>query len=193
MIKLVDAITQPSLSTFILNVLSQPAIGIAYIQNSASINHHHNYRGGLLEHSVQVAQYFHDDSQISDDDRNLGIVAGLLHDIGKTLCYTADINYTAKGYLVSHDSLTLEICALALTTLSKENAGFANQLRHAWTCSTPNSRYGFKPKTTLARKLQHYDQKSAGSSMQSKPSVISSAFKDKFVIDEVSIAQAYSH
>ena len=161
MVELVDGISDGCLSRFVLDVLSEPEVGIAYIRNPGSIAHHHNYAGGLLQHSVEVAQYFYEDTQLSRTNRDLGIVASLFHDIGKTLVYTCDINYSALGYLVSHDSLTLEICSMALSRLSNQNAGHANQLRHAWTCSTANSRYGYKPKTTLARQLQYYDSLSA--------------------------------
>jgi 3'-5' exoribonuclease len=188
MIQLVGSISQPCLTRFVVDVLSKPEVGIAYIQHPGSINHHHNYSGGLLEHSVEVAQYFHDESKISSHDRDLGIVASLLHDIGKTQCYTSNVNYTAKGYLVSHDSLTLEICAAALSTLAKQNAGYANQLRHAWTCYSPNSRYGFKPKTSLARKLQRYDRMSAELSIQSNVHAITHSINSDYEIDEVSVA-----
>jgi 3'-5' exoribonuclease len=188
LIKLVESIPHACLSRFVLDVLSKPEIGIAYILNPASIGHHHSYGGGLLEHSVQVAQSFHDDTQISAEDKSLGIVASLLHDVGKTLVYTSNINYTALGYLVNHDSLTLEICSEALTTLAKTNVGYANVLRHAWTCSTPKSRYGFKPKTAIARKLQDYDLMSARLCMQPRVLVSNSPITKEIAIGDRSVA-----
>lgn len=74
---------------------------------------------------------------------------------------TADMQRTDIGTLVDHDDLTLEICAPALSKLSAIDATIANELRHAWTCSSHNARYGFKPKTIIAQKLQDYDCSSA--------------------------------
>lgn len=91
---------------------------------------------------------------------DLAIVAGLLHDIGKTRTLTPGLTLTDVGVMAEHDSLKLEVCSGPLTRLSQVNAWAANQLRHAWTCSTPGSQYGLKPKTKLAKQLQQHDRDS---------------------------------
>ncbi|MGQ8367453.1 HDIG domain-containing metalloprotein [Glaciecola sp. 1036] len=160
-IELVESITTPALSDFLSNVLLNNELGFKFIQCPASLNHHHNYRSGLLVHSVEVAKQVANDKTLNKEERELGIIAALLHDIGKTQTFTADMTRSDLGYLVDHSELTLELCAPALNVLSKAHLGYANQLRHAWTCASPNARYGFKAKTKVAQLLQHYDASSA--------------------------------
>ncbi|WP_371194632.1 HD domain-containing protein [Glaciecola sp. SC05] len=161
MYTLARSIKHPLLVSFLTKALLQPDVGLRFIQCPASLNHHHNYAGGLLEHSVEIARQLANERTESDDNRDLAIVAALLHDIGKTQTLTPKLSRTSVGSLVDHNDLTLELCAAALSELSKHHAGFANHLRHVWTCATPGARYGFKPKSRIARLLQLYDRMSA--------------------------------
>jgi 3'-5' exoribonuclease len=159
--EIANNISEPCLADFLSHVLLQSNIGIRFIQCPASLNHHHNYAGGLIEHSVEVAEKFANETARTQRDRDLAVVAALLHDIGKTQTLTSDLQRSALGGSVDHDHLTLEICAPALKVLAAKHQGFANHLRHVWTCATPGARYGFKAKTAIARELQKYDSQSA--------------------------------
>lgn len=161
LLELIDSIAEPLLEEFITNVVTQPDIGLKFIQCPASANHHHSYPSGLLEHSVEVAQKLAKALRNNAQERDLAIVAALLHDIGKTQTFTSDGNRSAIGYIVDHNDLTLEVCAPALKILHAKHAGLANRLRHAWTCASPGSRYGFKAKTLTANLLKRYDRQSA--------------------------------
>jgi len=171
LVDLVGSIKEQLLKEFVCNVLLQPNIGLKFIQCPASIKHHHNYGGGLLEHSVEVAQDFAMHAQHHSEQRDLAITTGLLHDIGKTQTYTVDGQRTAIGQIIDHDDLTLEICASPLQILSVSHAGYANQLRHAWTCASEGSRYGFKAKTPTARLLKVYDRNSASNDYNERNSI----------------------
>lgn len=65
-----------------------------FFENPASMKRHHFYKYGLLEHSLQVVEYALSIYKTSDQkeiiNRNILIVGGLLHDIGK--CHVYDIN-----------------------------------------------------------------------------------------------------
>lgn len=161
LLEIVDSLTEPLLVEFVMNVLTQPQIGLRYIQCPASANHHHNYSGGLLEHSVEVAMKLKNELDSNSQECDLAVVAALLHDIGKTQTFTPNCKRSAIGYVIDHNDLTLEICAPALRILSTKNAGLANSLRHAWTCASEGSRYGFKAKTPTARLLKRFDRESA--------------------------------
>ena len=158
---MVNALKSDALRDFLNDVLLQPHVGINYLSCPASLNYHHNYPSGLLEHSVEVASMFAQDGALSPMDKELGIVAALCHDVSKTQTLTASMQRTEVGSLVDHDDLILEICAPGLKKLDVRNADLANQLRHAWTCASPNARYGFKAKTLVAKKLQMYDRESS--------------------------------
>ena len=161
LINIVYYFNSPNLKGFIETVLSPVNVGIGYITVPASLNYHHNFRSGLLLHTVEICHAFLNDKTLTRQELDLAITAAIMHDIGKTKTMTADMQRTAVGTLVDHDDLTLEICASALSKLSEIEPLLANELRHAWTCSSPNARYGFKPKTRIAKKLQNYDRFSA--------------------------------
>jgi 3'-5' exoribonuclease len=149
---------------FLRQVLLQPNIGLRYLQCPASLRYHHNYPGGLIQHSVEMAWDIAGIRELSTFEQDIAVVAALLHDIGKTLTMTPDCTRTAIGSLVDHGQLTLEICAEPLKSLEKVAPAMAHQLRHAWTCYSPKARYGFTPKTRVAKHLQRADGLSAGRS-----------------------------
>jgi len=158
---LFDAIQSKSLRKFVATVLTEQTIGYRYLQCPASLRHHHAYAGGLLAHSIEVAEQILKNAEFNVQERDLGIVAGLLHDIGKVLTLTPQGSRTALGKVVDHDELTLEICAPALKILDTENSFNAMMLRHLWTCASPNARYGYQAVTPIARVLQLADNSSA--------------------------------
>ncbi|MGS2719332.1 HD domain-containing protein [Paraglaciecola aestuariivivens] len=165
LLQLIDSISQPLLVEFVTNVLTQPHIGLQFIRCPASANHHHNYVSGLLDHSVEVASKLSVELENNHQERDLAIVAALFHDIGKTQTFTPCGQRTAIGYVVDHNDLTLEICAPALKILNTKHAVLANKLRHAWTCASEGSRYGYKAKTLTARLLKRFDRQSAVSAI----------------------------
>ncbi len=66
---------------------------------------HHNYLGGLLEHTLSVTDIADRVGQMYPDiKRDLLLAAGLLHDIGKISSYTYKtlIDFTDDGRLVGH-------------------------------------------------------------------------------------------
>lgn len=162
--KLIDTIenlTFEPLKHFINRVLLQQQVMLPFLRNPASLRYHHNSQGGLLSHSLAVANLI---SQAFEHDKieyDIAITAALLHDIGKTQTLTDTFNRTSIGSMAGHDALTLEICALPLALLSKQHPHVVNQLRHAWTSGSPNARYGFKPKTRVATELQRADRQNA--------------------------------
>lgn len=83
-----------------------------FVQAPAGIKLHHAYRGGLLEHVVNlmeiadaVVPYY---PQINPDILRMGV---FLHDIGKIeeMSYERDLGYTDAGQLLGHLVLAVEI------------------------------------------------------------------------------------
>lgn len=164
-----ERIREPLLRTFLREVLLTPDIGLKYLQCPASLNYHHNFPGGLIQHSVSVAWNLSGIQAFNSLDRDIAVVAALLHDVGKTKTLTPDMTRTAIGRLVDHSQLTLELCAEPLRKLECRAPGIAYHLRHAWTCYSPGARFGFKAKTFLAKRLQYVDNKSAKSPLWQVP------------------------
>ena len=163
---LVKQIHSRVLTRFLAHVLADNVVSYRYLQCPASLRHHHHYSGGLLEHSIEVAeqlinQHSVNEKKFTQKERDIAIVAALLHDIGKTRTLTSDGKRTALGMMVDHDELTLEVCANALVTLDKTDTSSAMLLRHIWTCATPNARYGYQAITPIATALHRADHQSA--------------------------------
>ncbi|HEX9997234.1 MAG TPA: HD domain-containing protein [Abditibacterium sp.] len=98
----------------------------------AATNNHHNYRGGLLEHSGEVALLCERlAGALPHIDRDLLITAALLHDIGKIEEMECDfstgkIQYTHAGRLVGH--IVLGSCLVA--NAAEKIEGFPLRLKH---------------------------------------------------------------
>lgn len=73
---------------FVAEILGGEGTLQAFLNRPASLNFHHNWAGGLLTHTVDVAV---DCAQVCDRrpdaDRSLTIAAALLHDVGKCIEY----------------------------------------------------------------------------------------------------------
>ena len=159
LVQIVDKIAYPELKHFVNSTLMQRRIMLPFLRNPASLNHHHNFVGGLLRHSVGVAELFAEKGQGRKEEKALGIVGALLHDLGKTQTLAASMMYTATGTLVNHDFLTLELCAAPLEILSKKNPRYADILRHIWTCN--KGRYAYISKLDIATQVQYFDRHDA--------------------------------
>jgi len=73
---------------------------------------HHVYVGGLLEHSLAVADLAEEISRrYRDLDRDLLVTSALLHDLGKTteLSFRRSFDYTDDGKLLGHIMLGVEM------------------------------------------------------------------------------------
>lgn len=64
-----------------------------WIQKPSAVSHHHNYIGGNIQHSYEVAAtslslaHFYKEECKMDLDLDIVIAGGLLHDLGKLWCY----------------------------------------------------------------------------------------------------------
>jgi 3'-5' exoribonuclease len=159
--KLVDSVYSAHLKQFLSDVLVNNETGINFLQCPASLRHHHNYSGGLLDHSIDVAERMINDNQFVNAERDIAIVSALIHDIGKTKTLAPNGTRTSLGMVVDHDELTLEICAQALSKLDVGEPQSAMLLRHILTCASPGARFGYQAITPIASSLQTADKQSA--------------------------------
>jgi 3'-5' exoribonuclease len=129
-----EQITIPALKRFVASVLADDGIGFAFMSAPASLNHHHNYPGGLLAHSIECFQMVQKHHEFVREEYELGLVAALFHDIGKTLTMTHTMERTSIGASVEHDKLTFEVIGPHLKGLHFEWDEGAKQLRYliAW-------------------------------------------------------------
>jgi 3'-5' exoribonuclease len=158
---IINIIQSDYLKQFLSDVLVNNEIGINYLQCPASLRNHHNYKGGLLEHSIDVAERIIKNYSLEGTELDIAIIGALIHDIGKTQTLSPNGTRTSLGMVVDHDELCLEICAQALKSLDENEPQSALLLRHILTCANPGSRYGYQAITPIAGILQSADKQSA--------------------------------
>ncbi len=98
----------------------------------AARRHHHNYLGGLLEHTVNVAKLCETISSFYSLDRDLLITGALLHDFGKMREYSlsASIDVTEEGRLIGHLPITVEMVREKIDSLEKFPETLKNKVLH---------------------------------------------------------------
>lgn len=101
------------------------------VRTPASPRYHHNQLGGLLSHSLAVADFVSKEFRQGTMKFDIAITAALFHDLGKKQTLNDNVSRTAIGSLIDHDALTLELCAEQLAVLSQNHPHVANHLRHA--------------------------------------------------------------
>ena len=101
----IDEVKNPDIKKLLENIFNEPAMEAKFKTHPGAIEIHHNWIGGLLEHTLEVLKY----SLLSFDlfpvlDRDLLIAGALLHDIGKLdeLEMTSRIKGSDSGQLIGH-------------------------------------------------------------------------------------------
>ena len=99
----------------------------------AAIVHHHNYMGGLLDHSVEILEICRTMCQIFPDlNKDLLYTGVLLHDIGKTKTYTygtGPIGFSKEGDLLDHIYISCEMVKERMRELETPEE-LSNQILH---------------------------------------------------------------
>ena len=162
----VSSLSTGYLITFIRLVLEQRSVVELFLRIPASKKHHHTGPMGLLKHSRQVANNVVKLAEMHEPTmptelKEIGFVAGLLHDVGKVKTFDRNGQYHRNSILVAHDYITLEICARGLQWLESVAPDAASALRHIWCSASPGARYGVKPLMSLARYVRDADGMSA--------------------------------
>lgn len=100
------------LKRLLKSFLSDAEFMAKFKQAPAAKSMHHAYLGGLLEHTASVVGLL---TRVCEHypqlDRDLLLVGGFLHDIGKIqeFCYDLTIDYSDSGRLIGHMVLGLEV------------------------------------------------------------------------------------
>lgn len=153
----VDEIKTLPMKDFIRSVFRDSDLIFTFMHNPASVNHHHSDRSGLLEHSLECAEVVKMTPGLSLIEREVGIVAALLHDVGKTRTNT-ERGLSPTGFWVHHNCLTLELLSPALAQLDKRWPTAADMLRHIWSSLHKGST---QSRSSLASLVKYADQFSA--------------------------------
>jgi len=111
--KLKSLVDDEHFSDLLDSIFGAKSIWTAFTTAPAAKSNHQAYIGGLLEHSVEVAELCYSSYKLSPKNINLSllITGALLHDIGKIKEYSFETNFdrTTTGKLVGHTTLSVII------------------------------------------------------------------------------------
>ena len=102
--KYIEEIKQPEMKKLINKIFNE-RIKEKFKRHPAAISIHHNWVGGLLEHTLEVVKYCELSSKLFPSlDKDLLLTGALLHDIGKLeeMEMTTRIKGTNKGMFTGH-------------------------------------------------------------------------------------------
>ncbi len=103
---IVEAIKDEYIKKLLKNILARPEIKDNFKTHSAAKTMHHNYLGGLLEHTLSVTQLSLKVAEHYGDmvNKDLLVCHAILHDIGKVkeLSSFPENDYTDEGQLLGH-------------------------------------------------------------------------------------------
>lgn len=126
--------------------------------------HHHNYMGGLLEHSIEVLQICKFTCNIFPElNKDLLYTGAILHDVGKIKTYTYDlvsIDFSEEGRLLDHLFISCDMVKEKINEIEMPEE-LSNQLLHLILSHHGDVRNGWgspvNPQTPEAVALHHAD------------------------------------
>lgn len=123
-------IQEPALQKLMESIFS-PEIRERFFQATAAKKVHHNYPGGLLEHTLQVADLCLQLAPLYPIlNTDLLITGALLHDIGKLDEYQVKVvtEYTVEGKLLGHIMMGLERVGRSVEMIRSQGTAFPQEL-----------------------------------------------------------------
>ncbi len=153
--------------TLICSFISDVQFFESFKLSPAGLTVHHNYTGGLLEHSVNTMSHAvhmveHYPGLL---DRDLLLTGSLLHDIGKVRAITGSITraYTTEGKLMGHIAIGLIMLEEKLRDIKELPAETGLLLKHMILAHHGSLEFGspVKPATPEALALHHIENTDA--------------------------------
>jgi 3'-5' exoribonuclease len=130
--QMVQSIADPHIALLLQTILTPECI-TKFSYTPAAKRIHHNYTGGLLEHTVQVARLCQAAAQMYPGlNRDLLLAGAILHDIGKMEEYEMQVmpEYTVEGKLLGHIVIGYQRLDQAISKLRQSGAVFPEMLEN---------------------------------------------------------------
>jgi len=163
LIAIVRGMKNKYLRQLTLDTLEDPEIRPKYVRCPAARTIHHNWIGGLLEHTLSICKIMlFLGSHYEGLDLDLLLVGAVFHDIGKVweLSYDTNVSYTDAGKLVGHLVMGAEL----IDRKARNIKGFPEELKNI--CKhlvlSHHGKYEFgspkRPKTMEALIVSYIDE-----------------------------------
>jgi len=133
LVNLIKSISNPYLRKLLSAIFADKDIFDTFKSHSAAKAMHHNFMGGLLEHTVSVANICDFlSSKYKHVNRDLTVSAAILHDVGKIyeLSPFPANDYTDDGQLLGHAYLALELITKTAEKIEKFPPKLLTLLKH---------------------------------------------------------------
>jgi len=158
----IDSVYDRDYCTLLRAVFGDDDFLARFADAPAAKTFHHAYLGGLLEHTVTVADLCdHISQQYARVNRDLLITSALLHDIGKVdeLTYESTIDYSESGRFLGHVILGVMFVSQKAAVISGFPEKKLELLLHAIVSHHGELEWGSpkRPKTLEALILHHVD------------------------------------
>jgi len=130
--QMVDSVSDLHLSILLQTILT-PELITVFSNTPAAKRIHHNYLGGLLEHTLSVAKLCQQAAQMYPQlNRDLLVAGAILHDIGKIKEYELQVTpeYTLEGKLLGHIVIGYELIDKAIQKMRGEGHDFPPMLEN---------------------------------------------------------------
>lgn len=109
----IDTIKDVHLNKLLNSFFSDDKFVEQFCKAPAAIVHHHNYEGGLIDHTVEVLKLCKTTADLFQDiDHEMLFTGVLLHDLGKMKTYTYGngvIGFSLEGELLEHIYISCEM------------------------------------------------------------------------------------
>ncbi|WP_168195174.1 HD domain-containing protein [Shewanella sp. SNU WT4] len=159
-LRLLSYVTLNELQPFVDFILNKDEILKLFMNSEASYKHHHSYKGGLFEHSIEVAEMTYQNARHlghSNVECQTGLIAALFHDIGKI--YPALNTNNVKYCPGPHESYAFALLAKPLGELGTSNSRIFSMLSDLLAVKP----YGHKTRYAIEHILKLADRTSAES------------------------------
>ncbi len=132
-IQLVQTVEEPHLNRLLTDLFGNEEFMESFSTCPASVQFHSAAVGGLLNHTLTVAEICSKMLLLQSGlDRDLVIAGALLHDIGKTRSYAvaANTSHTPEGNLIGHLVISYEILIERIRSIDGFPDDLALKLKH---------------------------------------------------------------
>jgi len=158
----VQSVGNMHLKKLLETIFKDDAVLCAFKTAPAAKSIHHDYLGGLLEHTLNITRLANDMAKhYVNINRDLLIAGAILHDIGKIreLCFERNFEYTDAGRLSGHIILGIELINDKLKLLPDFPQDLALVLKHLIVSHHGQYEFGSpkRPKTLEALMLSYLD------------------------------------
>jgi 3'-5' exoribonuclease len=123
---IIDSIGNQYLRALLQSLFADDDFVTAFKRAPAAKSIHHDYLGGLIEHTLNVTRL------ARDIDTDILLTGAIVHDIGKTreLSFERSFEYTDSGRLIGHIMLGVDIISAHIARIDHFPAELADIVKH---------------------------------------------------------------